>query len=181
MGLTACGIGVGILTFVPLTQYLIAKFGWRRAYFLLAALLVLIVVPLNLFFQRQRPGDMGLAPDFDKTIGPAVPRHKKTNRDNGMSLKQALSAGRFRALTCGALAGAIPLHMVRVESIVGYAIEKDYLPCEIARSWTLLPSLWPPLDVTTTVSPQVQIEFPSADRAEGLKIKTMFSRNATSS
>ena len=34
MGLTASGIGVGILAVVPLAQYLIATFGWRHAYFL---------------------------------------------------------------------------------------------------------------------------------------------------
>ena len=51
---------------------------------------------------------------------------------------------------------------------------------DTARSCGLFPSLWPPLDVTTTVSPHVQIE-PSVDFAEGLKIKTMFSRSATSS
>ena len=121
MGLTASGIGVGILTVVPLAQYLIAKFGWRHAYFLLAALLVLIVAPLNLFFQRQRPEDMGLAPDFGKTFGPAVPRHEKTNRDSGGTLKQALSTGRFWAFACGALAGAIPLHMVLIHQVAAVA------------------------------------------------------------
>src|SRR4051812_8544375 len=55
IGTAASGIGIGILFVVPLTQRLIAGYGWRAAYFVLAGLLALVVAPLNYCFQRQTP------------------------------------------------------------------------------------------------------------------------------
>lgn len=51
---------------------------------------------------------------------------------------------------------------------------------DTARSCGRFPSLCPPWAVIRTVSPQVQSD-PSLALADGLKIKTMFSRKATES
>ena len=64
IGMVASGIGLGILVIVPVTQWLIATYGWRVAFFILAGLLAAVVAPLNYFFQRQRPEQMNLKPDF---------------------------------------------------------------------------------------------------------------------
>ena len=62
IGTAASGIGLGILIVVPLTQRLIATYGWRAAFFILAGVLAIGVAPLNYFFQRQRPEEMNLSP-----------------------------------------------------------------------------------------------------------------------
>lgn len=117
IGLAASGIGLGIWLLVPATQWMITEFGWRQAYFILAALLVLVVAPLNYFLQRQSPVEMNLKPDFGK-LGTAVPgRTKPHNNDGGLSLRAALRTGRFWAFGFGVLCGAIPLHMVLIHQV----------------------------------------------------------------
>lgn len=62
-GIAFSGVGVGSIVMFPWLQRLIDGFGWRAACLALVALLVVVVVPLNLLFQRQRPDELGLAAD----------------------------------------------------------------------------------------------------------------------
>ena len=117
IGTAASGIGLGILIVVPLTQRLIATYGWRTAFFILAGVLAIGVAPLNYFFQRQRPEEMNLKPDFgDPPVRPSV-GHIKAAGIDGPSLKEALRRWRFWAFAFGVLAGAIPLHMVLIHQV----------------------------------------------------------------
>lgn len=119
IGLAASGIGLGILIVVPLTQWLIANFGWRQAFFILAGLLICLVAPANFFLQRQRPEQMGLKPDFGAYEGP-VPTghgHGGSAGAQGITLKQALRTTRFWSFAVGVLFGAIPLHMVLIHQV----------------------------------------------------------------
>ena len=117
IGTAASGIGLGILFIVPWTQWLISTYGWRAAYFILAGLLGLIVAPLNYLFQRQRPDEMNLKPDFGDALPARSATRIKTARTGGPSLKQALRTWRFWAFAMGVLAGAIPLHMVLIHQV----------------------------------------------------------------
>jgi MFS family permease len=119
IGLAASGIGLGILIVVPLTQWLITRFGWRQAFFILAGLLIGVVAPANLLLQRQRPEQMGLKPDFGAYDGP-VPTghgHGGSAGAQGITLKQALRTTRFWWFALGVLFGAIPLHMVLIHQV----------------------------------------------------------------
>jgi MFS family permease len=64
-GLAGVGIGIGVLILVPLTQYLISFSGWQSAYLMLSLLILFIPLPLNGFFLRHRPQEIGLFPDGD--------------------------------------------------------------------------------------------------------------------
>jgi MFS family permease len=64
-GLAGVGIGIGVLILVPLTQYLISFLGWRSAYLILSLLILIIPLPLNGFFLKHRPQEIGLLPDGD--------------------------------------------------------------------------------------------------------------------
>ncbi len=119
IGLAASGIGLGILIVVPLTQWLIANYGWRQAFFILAGLLIGLVAPANFFLQRQRPEQMGLKPDFGAYEGP-VPTghgHGGSAGAQGITLKQALRTTRFWSFAVGVLFGAMPLHMVLIHQV----------------------------------------------------------------
>ncbi len=121
IGVAASGIGLGILIVVPSTQRLIAMFGWRAAFFILAALLATVVAPLNCFFQRQRPEQMNLRPDFGESPSQSpswksVAAARQASVD-GPSLKEALRSWRFWALAFGVLSGAIPLHLVLIHQV----------------------------------------------------------------
>jgi MFS family permease len=116
IGMAASGIGLGILLVVPWTQWLITTYGWRAAFFILAGVLAIAVAPLNYFFQRQRPEEMNLKPDFgDSPTRPSG--HVKVASFDGPSLKEALRTWRFWAFAFGVLAGAIPLHMVLIHQV----------------------------------------------------------------
>ena len=47
LGITVAGIGIGTLAMAPLAQTLIANFGWRPSYLILAGLLAVIGIPLS--------------------------------------------------------------------------------------------------------------------------------------
>jgi MFS family permease len=117
IGLVASGIGLGILIVVPLTQWLIVRYGWRATFFILAALLATVIAPLNYCFQRQRPEEMNLEPDFGDSPPQDRGRHTKAAGVDGPSLKAALQGWRFWTFAFGVLAGAIPLHMVLIHQV----------------------------------------------------------------
>jgi MFS family permease len=74
MGIMMSGMGLGRLAMFPLIQYSISRFGWRASYSIIAGILVFVVAPLILIFQRQRPADKGLQDHPEVASGrPATP------------------------------------------------------------------------------------------------------------
>jgi len=61
--LALAGTGVGALLFSPLSEYLIARYGWQQSYLVYAVLLPGVLIPLMLIFHRNSPEDLGLQPD----------------------------------------------------------------------------------------------------------------------
>ncbi len=61
LGITLAGIGIGAATLPRYTQYFVAAYGWREAYFALGALLFVVGFPAVLFFvkDRGRQGEPG--------------------------------------------------------------------------------------------------------------------------
>ena len=133
IGVAASGIGLGILVVVPWTQWLIATYGWRAALFFLAGVLAVIVAPVNFLFQRQRPEEMNLKPDFGQVTKILV-HEVKAKTAEGPTLRQALRDWRFWSFAVGVLAGAIPLHMVLIHQVAAVSdagFSKD------AAAWAL--------------------------------------------
>ncbi len=62
LGIAMSGIGIGMLILPPTIQHLINIHDWRYAYRALA-IIVLLIIPINLFFQRRDPSQLGLKPD----------------------------------------------------------------------------------------------------------------------
>ena len=63
LGISTAGISAGGIVFAPASQYLIEHVGWRRAYEVLAASVLVLVLPPVLAFMRRDPADLGLLPD----------------------------------------------------------------------------------------------------------------------
>jgi MFS family permease len=117
IGAAASGIGLGILIVVPWTQRLIAAYGWRTALFILAGVLAVAVAPLNFFFQRQKPDEMNLKPDFGESLSKREKAATGSTALTGPSLLEALQTWHFWALAVGVLCGAIPLHLVLIHQV----------------------------------------------------------------
>ena len=65
LGLAFSGVGIGSIFLFPWIQRVIDADGWRVACWIVAAVLFVIIVPLNIFLQRRKPEDLGLLPDGD--------------------------------------------------------------------------------------------------------------------
>jgi MFS family permease len=55
LALVMAGVGTGAMIFPPLAQWLITHYGWSQTYFLLAAVVLLLGIPLTAMFVRESP------------------------------------------------------------------------------------------------------------------------------
>ncbi len=62
LGLTMGGSGLGALVFVPLINNLLLNVGWRRTYLIMAAIQLVLMLPLAVFVLRSKPEQRGLLP-----------------------------------------------------------------------------------------------------------------------
>ena len=74
-GIALTGVGLSNFIIIPVIQHVISTWGWGAAYLLLASL-ILVIAPLAIIFQRQRPQDMGLLPDGESSEPAAVARSR---------------------------------------------------------------------------------------------------------
>ena len=63
VGIAFSGVGFGGIFMFVWIQQIIVDIGWRVSCWAIAGLLIVLVVPLNFLFQRQRPSDLELNPD----------------------------------------------------------------------------------------------------------------------
>jgi len=66
IGIAMAGIGIGMQVLVPFAQHIISLYGWRVAYWVLAAIVLIMVIPLTAVFQRRNPREVGAFPDGEK-------------------------------------------------------------------------------------------------------------------
>jgi predicted MFS family arabinose efflux permease len=63
LGIALAGFGVGAALIPALGQFVIDHWGWRQAYLVFAALILLVSLPLSWLLVRENPADMGLQVD----------------------------------------------------------------------------------------------------------------------
>lgn len=86
LGFVTAGIGVGIFTIVPLSNMVIENYDWRLAFQVLAALVVLIILPAAFFILREPPVTEGstsrsqgrVASDTSTQVDSVMPAHDWT-------------------------------------------------------------------------------------------------------
>ena len=67
------GLNSGAVIFGPVMAALIAAFGWRDAWVVLGAIVIVVMLPPAALLMRRSPEDMGLRPDGDPPeVSPAV-------------------------------------------------------------------------------------------------------------
>jgi MFS family permease len=67
LGIGFAFITIGLVVFMPLTQWLIDEIGWAKTWIILGLSGPVVVVPLALIFLRRQPEDLGLLPDGERT------------------------------------------------------------------------------------------------------------------
>src|SRR5438445_129877 len=66
LGLSMMGIGIGSVVVPILAQYLIASFGWRAAFAIFGAAVLLLPLPILAALLQNDPTERGLQPDGDE-------------------------------------------------------------------------------------------------------------------
>ncbi|WP_314064065.1 MFS transporter [uncultured Vagococcus sp.] len=62
MSIAMTGIGIGGAILSPLITFFLNTFGWRSSYMILAAIFLVIALPISLFVFKKKPEEMGLKP-----------------------------------------------------------------------------------------------------------------------
>jgi MFS family permease len=125
LGVMMLGLGVGAIIMPPLAGHLIVTFGWRAAYAVFGAAVLIISVPLVLAFLKETPDEMDLLPDGAAQVDAQPPR---AGGEDGVSWHDA-SRGRtcwvmFSAFTLVSLSlGACLVHMAAILSDRGSAAQ----------------------------------------------------------
>jgi sugar phosphate permease len=92
LGVASMGVGLGAFLGPSLAQFFIDKMGWRLAYVGLAALPLLIALPVVAIFLVGRPQDVGLLPDGVEA--PEAVEHRTTVVP-GMTVSEAMRTPTF--------------------------------------------------------------------------------------
>jgi sugar phosphate permease len=130
LGIASTGIPLGTLLLSPLAQYLISQWGWRNSLFFWAGVNLVVLLPLMLFV-RDRPQEMGLAPDGLRTAAPSlkssiISRESKSEAYRGFVLSAAMKTAAFwllcgTQLICGIGCGFMMTHLVIFATDIGYS------------------------------------------------------------
>ncbi|WP_323123122.1 MFS transporter [Burkholderia alba] len=124
-GLAVAGIGVGTLVMPPLASALIAQIGWRGAYFVLAALAVVVGAGMSLLIEND-PRGRGLLPDgavstADRDARPAA------GTAAGASVREAVLSRPFASLYAACLVCSFGVFVPFVH-LVPYALDHGVGP-----------------------------------------------------
>lgn len=76
MSLAMAGIGIGGFIFSPVVTFLLAEYGWRNTYRIMALIILVIALPTVIFLLRKKPEDMGFEP---YGAGEALEKVKRAN------------------------------------------------------------------------------------------------------
>jgi MFS family permease len=95
LGLTMFGIGLGAVIMPSLAQALISRFGWKTAYSILGAVVLLICGPVVARLVKEKPEHLGLFAD-----GESAKTGNITRTVHGLSAKEAWHSRDFWILAC---------------------------------------------------------------------------------
>lgn len=134
IGLAFAGAGIGSIILFPWLQGIIKADGWRDACWAMAIVLLALVLPANLFFQRRRPEDLGLKADGDgrrpdKAAAPTVETIVDRNwAERDWSLRSAARTARFWWTSLGLFFGmwiwySVQVHQTQYLGEVGFDAE----------------------------------------------------------
>lgn len=122
MGILYASVGTGLLLFAPIAQWLIDGFGWRGAYRVLGAgMLVLLPLLLVLPWRRMAAG----RPDY------AVSGIRRTAEGAAWTLSRAVGTAAFWALFAVMFVTALSTYAINVQ-VVAYLVEIGFAPLEAA-------------------------------------------------
>jgi MFS family permease len=131
-GIAVSGMGLGTFLFVPLSQHLISAYGWRDTFIIQSVLALVILLPLNFFWLRHTPHDLGLLPDgrkedpFENSVLRPV-----QGEENRVSLGRIMRTKSFWYLLIFPSLAVVGVYVVLVHN-VRFLIDKGISPMSAA-------------------------------------------------
>jgi MFS family permease len=136
LGVTLAGVGIGGFVWPLLTQWAISTFGWRSAWLVIAATIVVFGCTAILLVVRDSPQSMGLLPDGD-AAGNGKDRTADSGVSSGLTLKQALATRHFWMMLVVFLLIGIGVTSVQVH-LVPLLISRGVTPMRAANALSIL-------------------------------------------
>jgi MFS family permease len=128
MGTAYLGLGLGGALSPLLINGLIQGFGWRRAFEIIGALILIVLFPVSQWITRSTPRDLGLFPDGSSPGASATPSTVAVEGAlMSMDVTQAVRTANFWlilggcTLTVGAI-GAVAQHLILFLVDKGYSL-----------------------------------------------------------
>lgn len=160
MSIAFSGVGIGSMVLLPWMQLLIESGGWRHACLVLAAVVLVIGLPINLLLTRK-PADLGLHPDgidpnATRTSASGATLAPRTNIVDAQwtaiewTLARAMRTARFWWIASGFFCSmwvwyAVQVHQTKFLIDIGYsardaawalgAVSLAGIPGQIALGW----------------------------------------------
>jgi len=139
MSVAFSGVGVGAILVLPWLQAIIGRAGWRAACWALGLLVLALLAPLNLLL-RQRPEELGLAPDGDHAVPTSAASGATADVVDAAwvavdwTLGRAIRTVRFWCIAVGYFCGLFAWYAVQVHQ-TKYLVESGFSATQAA--WAL--------------------------------------------
>lgn len=125
IGLSFSGTGIGILLMAPLVERVIALYSWRMAYLVLAAVVLLLNLPVLLLFMRDHPQDLGLFADGAKqnassgnpVIGPSAKTINQATAAISWTFAEAIRTRLFWLIMFAGACSLFSMRMITVHQV----------------------------------------------------------------
>ncbi|MFC2033505.1 MFS transporter [Chloroflexota bacterium] len=106
------GVGLGIALIPMMSSWIISVYGWRNAYVVLGALVLLVIIPTAQLFKRD-PGKMNLLPDGE----PQDNTNKLGLKEIGLTVRQALHTWQLWVLCIVYLTNAFSMQTIMIHIV----------------------------------------------------------------
>jgi MFS family permease len=161
LGLSMMGIGIGSIVVPMLAQRLITMFGWRMAFAIFGAAVLLLPLPVIAALLQNDPRQRGLQPDGDGKIrdSPLPPQDKP-----GLSWREIWHSPTFWILICifslaGASAHGAVLHMSAIFTDRGVTAERAAMATSLVGAAVIIGRLGSGYLLDRVFAPRVAILF----------------------
>jgi len=94
LGIVSSGSSIGVMIMTPISAYLIASYGWRGSYFIMAFIAFLIIIPCALLLKRAPSGAVALPKD-EKLPSTSASGRQDRSEMGAFSLLQASKSKSF--------------------------------------------------------------------------------------
>lgn len=161
LGLAMTGIGIGSVVAPILAQRLIAMFGWRIAYAIFGAAVLLLPLPVIAAFLVNDPGQRGLQPDGDEKIPVSQPPPQDKQ---GLSWHEIRHDSAFWTMICifslaGASVHGAILHMSAIFTDRGVSPERAAIATSLVGAAVIVGRLGSGYLLDRLFAPRVAILF----------------------